>query len=119
MTQEFTEPEIVNNVDKKESNDINKQNNKNKKILAWFWLIISGIYLISPFDAIPDIIPVGGWLDDFLIILVVLINFVQQNFLQYNKTLNKVLELFKKILTLLLILISLVFILIVFLFIKN
>ena len=72
-----------------------------------------------PFDAIPDIIPVGGWLDDFLIASVALINFVQQNFLQYNQTLNKILELLKKILILLLILISLVFILIIFLFIKN
>ena len=119
MAQEIIEPEIVDNIDKKENNNINKQNNKNKKLLSWFWLIISGIYLMSPFDAIPDIVPVCGWLDDFLIVSAVLVNFVQQNFLQYNQTLNKILDLFKKILILLVILISLVFILIIFLFIKN
>lgn len=119
MVQEIIEPEIVDCINKKENNNINKQNNKNKKLLSWFWLIISGIYLISPFDAIPDIIPVGGWLDDFLIVSAVIVNFIQQNFLQTDQTLNKILELFKKILILLVILISLVFILIIVLFVKN
>ncbi len=119
MAQEPIEPEIIDDIDKKENDNINKQNSKNKKLLAWFWLIISGIYLISPFDAIPDIIPVGGWLDDFFIVSAVLVNFIQQHFFQYDRTLNKILELFKKILILLLVLISLVFILIIVLFMKN
>lgn len=32
-------------------------------------LLLVGIYLISPIDVIPDVVPVGGWLDDILIVL--------------------------------------------------
>lgn len=32
-------------------------------------LLLVAIYLISPVDVIPDVVPVGGWLDDILIVL--------------------------------------------------
>jgi hypothetical protein len=36
----------------------------------WVWLgpLLGFLYLISPFDLIPDIIPVIGWLDDLLVV---------------------------------------------------
>ncbi len=37
----------------------------NKK--AWIWGIIFGLYIISPLDIIPDVIPVFGWMDDLLV----------------------------------------------------
>ena len=40
------------------------------KMNSWNLSIIIGtiIYVISPIDAIPDFIAVGGWLDDFAIV---------------------------------------------------
>jgi uncharacterized membrane protein YkvA (DUF1232 family) len=32
--------------------------------LAWIILILAIIYVVSPVDAIPDVIPIIGWIDD-------------------------------------------------------
>jgi uncharacterized membrane protein YkvA (DUF1232 family) len=32
--------------------------------------LIAVIYIISPIDAIPDVLPFIGWLDDFVFLLV-------------------------------------------------
>lgn len=116
MTQNIAETEVVDDADKKVKNNIKKQDNK--KFFSWIWLIISVIYIISPIDVIPDIIPVGGRLDDVLIIFITTINFVQQHFFQYDKKLNTILGLLKQVLILLLILVSIVFILLIAFFIK-
>ncbi len=34
------------------------------------------VYLLSPFDLVPDIIPVSGWIDDILVIVVSLTLFL-------------------------------------------
>ena len=34
------------------------------------------VYLLSPFDLVPDIIPVSGWIDDILVIVLSLIFFL-------------------------------------------
>jgi uncharacterized membrane protein YkvA (DUF1232 family) len=33
-------------------------------IIAWVFTAACGIYVISPLDAIPDVVPVLGWIDD-------------------------------------------------------
>jgi Protein of unknown function (DUF1232) len=33
-------------------------------IIAWTFSLVCGIYVISPMDVIPDVIPVLGWFDD-------------------------------------------------------
>ena len=33
-------------------------------------LLLVAIYLLSPIDVIPDVVPVGGWLDDVLLIVL-------------------------------------------------
>ena len=35
--------------------------------MGWIATIVSGIYVVSPIDLIPDTIPVVGWMDDMLI----------------------------------------------------
>jgi uncharacterized membrane protein YkvA (DUF1232 family) len=39
--------------------------------LFWFWLIIilAVLYIISPIDLLPDVIPVVGWIDDVVVAL--------------------------------------------------
>lgn len=34
---------------------------------AWIWGLICGLYIVSPIDIIPDVIPVFGWMDDIFI----------------------------------------------------
>lgn len=33
-------------------------------ILGWAMAALCGVYVISPLDALPDVIPVLGWIDD-------------------------------------------------------
>jgi uncharacterized membrane protein YkvA (DUF1232 family) len=35
-------------------------------------LALAALYLLSPIDLLPDVIPLAGWLDDLLIVAVVL-----------------------------------------------
>ena len=42
-----------------------KKNEKEKKNwLPWLIIALLALYIVSPVDAIPDVIPVAGWLDD-------------------------------------------------------
>ena len=44
--------------------------NKKFWLFAALCLIIAGIYIVSPIDAIPDLIAVIGWIDDILVSLL-------------------------------------------------
>lgn len=46
------------------SSQLKSRPNKKK---AWVWGIICGLYLISPIDIVPDVIPVFGCMDDLLV----------------------------------------------------
>jgi len=39
-----------------------------KEILKFIFIIFSILYVISPYDLISDFVPVGGWLDDALLL---------------------------------------------------
>ena len=55
MSQQVMEPEIVN------------VESRAKKTKGNYWLvffILAVVYILSPLDIIPDIIPIIGWLDD-------------------------------------------------------
>ena len=73
--QKAIEPEIVDEIPKQE-NKINI--GKNKKELSWVFLILAVIYILSPIDIIPDLIPILGWGDDFIVGALALINFINQ-----------------------------------------
>jgi len=74
--QKAIEPEIVDEIPKQENRKVNI--GKNKKELSWVFLILAVIYILSPIDIIPDLIPVLGWGDDFVVGALALINFINQ-----------------------------------------
>jgi hypothetical protein len=45
--------------------------------MAWIWIILGVLYILSPYDLIPDFIPVRGWIDD-LIVLILLIRYIKR-----------------------------------------
>ena len=65
---------------------LKKKREKSKilKLLRKYWAVVLGlVYLVFPIDIIPDVIPVFGWGDDVLVLLVSLI-------VSYRKFLKKV-----------------------------
>ena len=35
--------------------------------MNWVLVVFSIVYVVSPIDIIPDVVPVAGWMDDFLV----------------------------------------------------
>ena len=60
---------------------------------AWAIAAIIGaiIYVISPIDAVPDIIPVAGWLDDSVVVAAAVkaLEEVIKAFIKYKKERNR------------------------------
>ena len=81
--QEPIEPEIVDEIPQQENNSV--KIGKNKKELSWIFLILAIIYILSPIDIIPDLIPVLGWGDDFIVGALAVINFINQQKNNVNK----------------------------------
>ncbi len=40
--------------------------------MAWVWIILALVYILSPYDLIPDFIPLRGWIDDFIVLLLLI-----------------------------------------------
>ena len=38
--------------------------------MAWVWIIIAILYILSPYDLLPDFIPFRGWIDDAIVIVL-------------------------------------------------
>ena len=49
-----------------------------KKVASWILMVLAIVYDLLPVDLVPDI-PFLGWIDDFLITLVAVINLIQNN----------------------------------------
>jgi DnaJ like chaperone protein len=45
--------------------------------MAWVWIIIAILYILSPYDLLPDFIPVRGWIDD-AVVMVLLYRYVSK-----------------------------------------
>lgn len=43
--------------------------------MAWIWIILALLYLLSPYDLVPDFFPLRGWIDD-LVVLFLIIRYV-------------------------------------------
>jgi len=53
---------------------------------AWIGAVLAAIYLFSPIDFVPDVVPIAGWLDDALIAVTGGLNLIQ-SYLQENNAL--------------------------------
>ncbi len=77
QNQEPIEPEIVDEIPQQGNKNVNV--GKNKKSLATIFLILAVIYILSPLDLIPDfLVPVLGWVDDFAVGALAVINYLNQ-----------------------------------------
>ena len=82
---------------------------KKKHIIEWIQLLVSLIYVFNPIDIIPDM-PAIGWVDDFFVVTLGMINLVQGYTNETNKKLAKIIKILKWIIAILLI-ICIIFIL--------
>lgn len=63
-----------------------------QKGFAVFFVIMSLLYTVSPIDAIPDAVPVVGWLDDAGLLLTATMNAVQQFAKNQDSSMVKILK---------------------------
>lgn len=77
----------------KEDSDTDKK--KRSGIKHWIPLILAVLYTISPADLVPDVIPVAGWFEDALFLVVGGLNVVQYSLSSNNDTLIGIVKLIK------------------------
>ncbi|MEM1253083.1 MAG: YkvA family protein [Cyanobacteria bacterium P01_H01_bin.21] len=55
------------------------------------WLVVFGslLYLVSPFDVVPDVLPIVGWLDDGIIATLLITEVSQLLFERVNTSSKK------------------------------
>ena len=82
------EPEIVNN------NEPNKNKSLNS-ILSWVPFILALIYTISPVDFVPDVIPVAGWGEDAMFLIVSALHGIQNTVLDKDTSIYKIVKYIK------------------------
>ena len=74
----------------------NKENQPaSQGIKPWIPLILALIYTVSPIDLIPDIIPIVGWLEDALLVIVGGLNGIQNGILDANSSLRTLIKFVK------------------------
>ena len=58
------------------------------------WILLCGVYFLSPIDALPDILPVLGFADDgaFLVFVLLLLHKDLSRFRQYQQDKKTILE---------------------------
>ena len=80
-------------------NNEDNTNNENKPaqpgILPWIPLILAVIYTVSPVDLVPDVIPVLGWFEDALFLLVGGLNGIQNGVVEANSSIRKIIKFIK------------------------
>ncbi|CRF32671.1 Conserved hypothetical membrane protein [Brachyspira suanatina] len=104
------EPEIVNN----DEPDKNKSLNS---ILSWIPFVLALIYTVSPVDFIPDVIPIAGWGEDAMFLIVSALHGIQNTVLDKDTSIYKIIKYIKWasfILTVIFILILVLLIVLVF-----
>lgn len=77
----------------------NYDDNSNKPaqsgILPWIPLILALIYTVSPVDLVPDVIPIVGWFEDALFLIVGGLNAIQNGVLEANSSLRGIVKFLK------------------------
>ena len=64
-------------------------------IKPWIPLILALLYTISPIDLVPDFIPIVGWLEDALLLIVGGLNGIQNGILDANSSLRTLIKFVK------------------------
>ena len=64
-------------------------------IKPWIPLILALIYAVSPIDLVPDFIPIVGWFEDALLVIVGGLNGIQNGVLEANSSLRTLIKYLK------------------------
>ena len=72
---------------------MNPYENKNTAV-SWVLAGLGRVYAISPIDIIPDV-PVIGWVDDFFVIAVTVLNLLEKEIGKVNQSLTTILKVLK------------------------
>lgn len=73
----------------------NENQPASKGIKPWIPLILALIYTVSPIDLVPDFIPIVGWLEDALLVIVGGLNGIQNGVLEANSSLRTLIKYLK------------------------
>ena len=74
----------------------NKENQPaSQGIKPWIPLILALLYTISPVDLVPDFIPIVGWFEDALLLIVGGLNGIQNGILEANSSLRTLIKFVK------------------------
>lgn len=68
-----------------------ENNEQVSHIGAWIGAALAVLYMLSPIDILPDVVPVAGWVDDALITITGGLNLIQSYMKEGNDSLAKLL----------------------------
>ena len=78
---------------------MSEYNNENQPasqgIKPWIPLILALIYTVFPIDLVPDFIPIVGWFEDALLVIVGGLNGIQNGVLEANSSLRTLIKYLK------------------------
>lgn len=75
--------------------EYNENQPASRGIKPWIPLILALIYTASPIDLVPDFIPIVGWLEDALLVIVGGLNGIQNGVLETNSSLRTLIKYLK------------------------
>ena len=75
--------------------EYNENQPASQGIKPWIPLILALIYTVSPIDLVPDFIPIVGWLEDALLVIVGGLNGIQNGILDANSSLRTLIKFVK------------------------
>ena len=75
--------------------EYNENQPASQGIKPWIPLILALIYTVSPIDLVPDFIPIVGWLEDALLVIVGGLNGIQNGILEANSSLRTLIKYLK------------------------
>ena len=75
--------------------EYNENQPASQGIKPWIPLILALIYTVSPIDLVPDFIPIVGWFEDALLVIVGGLNGIQNGVLEANSSLMTLIKYLK------------------------
>lgn len=75
--------------------EYNENQPASQGIKPWIPLILALIYTVSPIDLVPDFIPIVGWFEDALLVIVGGLNGIQNGVLEVNSSLRTLIKYLK------------------------